>query len=122
MSRAVSLLTLRARVREHGDFGPDTTTGRYPTLRVNRELNQSWARFREIAVLKGEGAYLKTTTPAAMTPGALNSSVSYGTLAMPADCAQIHGIDVVFSGQDIESLEGASWNDRNQFRDMYGGP
>lgn len=123
MSRAVALSTLRARVRECGDFGPDTTSGRYPNTRLNRELNASWQRCREIATTKGDGTiYLKHTTPAQMTPGTLDSASSFGVISMPTDAVAIHGIDVVFSSIDIQPLEAVSFADRNVFRDVYGGP
>ena len=121
MARSVTLATARARVREHGDFGPDTTSGRYPNDRINREFNQAWQRGREIATTKGDGQiYLKSAT-ATMTPGAV-ANTSFGTIAMPSDLVAIHGIDVVFSSNDIVPLEAASWGDRNVFRDIYGGP
>lgn len=121
MARAVPLATLRGRIRERGDFGPDTTSGRYPNTRINAAANLSWQRGREIACLKGDGQiYFKSAT-ATMTPGPL-ANTSFGTIAMPIDLVAIHGIDVVYSSNDICALEAASWGDRNVFRDVYGGP
>jgi hypothetical protein len=116
MSRPVALSVLRARVREMADLGPDTTSGRYPNARINRELNASWQRAREIAVTRGDGlTYLKQTAPTVMGTGPINDVSSFGVVRWPSKAVQIHGIDVVFSGQDIVSLQPMSWGDRNLF-------
>ncbi len=122
MARTVSLATLRARVREIADLGPDTTSGRYPNARINRELNQSWQRAREIAVTKGDGnLYLKQAT-GTMTAGALNSNTSFGTIPYPTDCIEIHGIDVIYTATDIVPLLPMGFGDRNLFLRWQGQP
>lgn len=122
MSRAVTVAALRARIRGAGDFGPDTTSGRYPNSRLLTEMNASWQRAREIITTRGDGQmYLKSVT-GTLTPGTVNPASSFGTLDLPTDCLAVHGIDVVFSSVDIRSLEAASFGDRNIFRDVYGGP
>lgn len=123
MSRAVTLLALRTRVREYADIGPDTTTGRYPNARISGYINESWCRAREIATMAGNGLlYLKTTGILTMPAGALNAGTNFGTLPLPADCLSIHGIDVIFSSNDIRSLENISWGDRNNYRDLWSPP
>lgn len=122
MARTVALSVLRGRVRESGDFGPDTTTGRYPNARINKELNASWARARELANLEGDGQmYLTQTSPTTMTSGAINASSSFGSVPWPASAVSVHGIDVVRAANDIYSLTIVPFGDRNTFRDMYGG-
>src|SRR5882724_7669804 len=121
MARTVSLATLRGRVRNAGDLGPDTTSGRYPNTRINAELNASWQRAREIATTEGDGLIYLKSAVATFTPGPV-ANQSFGVISMPNDCVSIHGIDVVFSANDISSLTAASWGDRNTFRDIYGGP
>lgn len=123
MARSISLANLRARVRAAGDFGPDTTSGRYPNTRLNTQINQSWQRQREIATTKGDGQiYLTHTVAANMTPGTVDSVTSFGTIPWPTGAVSIHGVDVVFSANDIHPLESVSFADRNTFRDVYGGP
>lgn len=120
MSDAVTLLTLRTRVRRLGDLGADATTGRWDNASINRELNIAWRLMREKAALNGNGMqYLKSTT-GTLTQGVTDSSSSFGVLALPADCVHIAGLDVKFSATDIRSLEFASWQDRNQFDDIFG--
>jgi hypothetical protein len=122
MSSPVALAALRARVRKEADAGPDTTTGRHTNADINGMINRSWQDLRAFVCANCGGlaeAYLKATTPAAMTVGPL-SGYSFGTIPHPADCAEIHGIDVVVTANDVRSLEPASWKDRNIYRDMWG--
>lgn len=120
MARSVALSVLRGRVREAGDFGPDTTSGRYPNTRLNTEINASWQRGREIANLEGDGqVYLKSAI-ATMTPGPV-ASASFGTISMPSDCVEIHGIDVQLSSNNIYSLQAVPFGDRNAFCSAWGG-
>lgn len=75
---------------------------------------------REKAVLYGNGMqYLKTAT-GTLTPGVVDSTSSFGVLALPADCVHVAGLDVKFSTTDIRALEAVSWQDRNQFDDIFG--
>lgn len=116
MSRPVALSVLRARVRELADLGGDTTSGRYPNTRINRELNASWQRGREIAVTQGDGLlYLRQTGPTVMASGTLDSTSSFQVIRWPHLAVQIHGIDVIFADNDIVSLQPMSWGDRNIF-------
>lgn len=120
MSDSVTLLTLRTRLREVADIGADTTSGRYPTARCNRELNVSWRRFREKSVLAGNGMQWLKSQTGTLTTGLVDAFSSFGVLPMPADCVHVAGFDVVFSAQDIRPLELVSWQDRNQFFDLTG--
>lgn len=121
MSSPVSLLTLRTKVRELADLGPDATTGRYPNARLNAYINDAWQIMREHAIANGNGLqFLKQTTPANMTVGAINANSLFGSIPLPADCVTVNGIDVRFSTTDIRPLEAVSWNDRNQWPDLFG--
>ena len=120
MSRARTLLQLRTRVRKLADIGPDTTTGRHTNSDVNTMINESWQAMRELVSDNGHELYLKSSTPATMTVGPL-TGFSFGTVPVPADCVRIYGIDVTVSAIDIRSLDPATFRDRNQYRDAYGG-
>jgi hypothetical protein len=122
MSSAVALSAIRARVRKEADAGPDTTTGRHTNAEINSMINRSWQDLRAFVCANCGGlaeAYLKATTPTTMTAGPL-SGYSFGTIPLPADCAEVHGIDVVVTANDVRSLEPCSWKDRNIYRDMWG--
>lgn len=128
MASPVTLLTMRTRVRELADIGGDTTAGRYPNDRLNREINMSWQRAREIAVMQGDGLmYLRQTGPTLMASGCMDSTSSFNVIRWPDQAVQIHGIDVRWNGgavsspsgcnngNNIYSLQPMSWGDRNIF-------
>lgn len=122
MSSAVALSALRARVRKEADAGPDTTTGRHTNADINGMINRSWQDLRSFVCANCGGlaeAYLKATTPTTMTVGPL-SGYSFGTIPLPADCVEIHGIDLNVTTNDVRSLEPVSWKDRNLYRDLWG--
>lgn len=123
MADPVALSVLRGRVRKFADINPDATTGRYPTADVNREINASWKRAREIACLnKGDGhqLYLKTTGLLSMPQGQLNAGAAFGSIPWPSDCVSVYGVDVIFSAQEIVSLEATSWSQRNWYVGPFG--
>ena len=122
MSSAVTLATLRARVRKEADAGPDTTTGRHTNTEINSMINRSWQDLRSIVCASCGGladAYLKATTPTTMTVGVL-SGYPFGTVPLPADCVEVHGIDLTVTGSDSYALEAFSWKDRHVYRDRWG--
>jgi hypothetical protein len=113
---------LRGRVRKEADAGPDTTTGRHTNADINGMVNRSWQDLRAFVCANCGGlaeAYLKATSPTTMTVGML-SGYSFGTIPLPADCVEIHGIDVTVTTNDVRSLEPVSWKDRNIYRDLWG--
>lgn len=119
MASPVTLLEMRTRVREFADLGPDTTTGRYPNSRLNREINRSWQRAREIAVTNGDGlVYLRQTGPALLPTGPVDDNATWGVIPWPTRAVQIHGIDVKFGDHNIVSLQPMSWGDRNLFSNV----
>lgn len=124
MASAVSLLTLRTRVRELADCGPDTATvgARYNNTRLNAIINDSWQRAREIACEAGNGLlYLTQSSPSTMTAGAINSNSAFGSIPFPTTAVAVYGIDYVFNAGDVRSLEFVPWNQRNDFLDnLYG--
>lgn len=122
MASAVTLAAMRARVRKEADAGPDTTTGRHTNAEINSMINRSWQDLRAFVCANCGGlaeAYLKATTPTTMTAGML-AGYSFGTIPLPADCVEVHGIDLLVSGTDMRSLEPVSWKDRNLYRDRWG--
>jgi len=122
VSSAVALSDLRARVRKEADAGPDTTTGRHTNAEINSMINRSWQDLRSFVCASAGGlaeAYLKATTPTTMTVGPL-SGYSFGTVPLPADCVEVHGVDLVVTTNDVRSLEPVSWKDRNLYRDVWG--
>lgn len=121
MSQAIAIETVRADLRRVADLGGDATTGRYPNVDCNRQLNRAYRRLRELASGNGHQIYLKQSTPAVFTIGAL-ANTSFGTIPMPADCLSVYGIDVVFAVNDVRSLVAADWDQRGQFMDGYGQP
>lgn len=121
MSDAIALSVLRGRVRRFADINPEATTGRYPTVDVNREINAGWKRAREIACInKGDGhqLYLKSTGLLSMTIGTINAGAAFGSIPLPADCVSVYGVDVLYGTNEIVSLEATSWSQRN----LYIGP
>lgn len=114
MSQGVAIENVRARLRRVADLGPDATSGRYPNADLNREINRSFQRLREVASGNGHQLYLKQSAPATFTTGVL-ANTSFGTIPMPADCISVYGIDVVLSANRVISLYPVDWNQRNSF-------
>lgn len=118
MARTATMATMLADLRWRADI--ESMTARHTDAMLARILNQSWQAYRVRVSDSGGGLYLKATTPAAMTAGAL-AGYAFGTIAHPSDAIGIYGVDVTATSGDIRSLAPGSFGQRNAYFDRWNG-
>jgi len=116
MALAITLAELIARIRWRADIV--SQTARHSDADLTTEINKSWVALRTKVSDVGSGLYLKWSTPATMTVGALTGH-SFGTCALPADCVRIYGFDLTIDSGQIVSLVQGSMIERNSYRDQW---
>ncbi len=121
-ARTITLANARALVRRLADLGPDGTTGRYPNADVNAAFNKSWQSFRQLASSAGSQLFLTYQAPGSgMTVGP-KTGCTFGSVALPADCAGVFGVDVVIDDRETRSLDPVPWAMCNEYGPNRGEP
>lgn len=118
MSRAVALSALMSRIRWQAD---SPGTARLVDADLITEINASWQAMRELTADNGHKLYL-TAASGTLTPGVVGGAdpiASFGSLSLPADCARIYGIDVVFNGIR-RPLAAGEFQERDEYYDAFG--
>lgn len=121
MARTITRAALRARIRLEADLGSDATSGRYPNVNIDNEINSSVQAMRELVSSPNRKLYLKPTAFTTMTVGPL-AGYRFGTVPLPVDAVQVYSIEIQLSTAENATIYAGDFAERNEYSNVYGGP
>lgn len=115
-ARTRTLAQLRGDVQYRADVASGSQ--RHPDANINRLINESWQKLREIVSDNGHELYLKASS-GNLTAG-ITSPYSFNVLSLPTDLVRLYAMDVTVTSTDIRTMDVVPFSERNEWRSVYG--